>query len=45
MFDGALSHRDFLDSLAPDVTRHIARACAEIALSRRDALRELENSL
>jgi hypothetical protein len=45
MFDGTLPHRQFLDSMAPAVTRHIARACAEIALSRRDALLELERSL
>ncbi len=45
MFDGTLSHREFLNVLDVAVTRHIARACSEIAVSRRDALLELEASL
>jgi hypothetical protein len=45
MFNGTLSHRDFLSSMDAAMTRQITRACAEIALSRRDALLELEKSL
>jgi hypothetical protein len=45
MFGGTLSHRDFLSSMDAAMTRQITRACAEIALSRRDALLALEKTL
>jgi hypothetical protein len=45
MFDGQMSTRVFLQSLDRDMVRAIVRACAEIAVSRRDALLNLEQSL
>ena len=45
MFDGHVTSRAFLQSLDRDLVRTIVRACAEIAVSRRNALLELEQSL
>lgn len=45
MFDGHLPTHEFLRSLDRDMVRAIVRACAEIAVSRRDALLKLEQSL
>ena len=45
MFDGALTPLAFLQSLERNMVRAIASACSNIALSRRDALRELAQTL
>lgn len=45
MFDGTLEAEAFLRALDPDMVRAITHACARIAVSRRDALVSLEQSL
>jgi hypothetical protein len=45
MFAGELPAREFLSGLDREMVRAVARACAEIALSRRDALLALEKAL
>jgi hypothetical protein len=45
MFDGVLPPAQFLQALAPDMVRPILRGCANLALSRRDALYALEATL
>lgn len=45
MFDGQLTARAFLQTLDLDMVRAIIGACAEIAVSRKEALRALEHSL
>lgn len=45
MFAGLLSPQGFLQTLNRDMVCAIIRACAHIALSRSDALRELEHTL
>lgn len=45
MFDGVLAPKAFLQRLNRDMVCAILRACANIALSRRDALLALEQSL
>jgi hypothetical protein len=45
MFDGALHPKAFLQTLERDMVRAIIRACANIALSRKDALLALEQAL
>lgn len=45
MFDGALMPLAFLQSLDRNMVRAIADACSHIALSRREALRQLVQSL
>ena len=45
MFEGLMSPLEFLLTLDRDMVRAIARACARIALSRHDALLDLEKNL
>lgn len=45
MFDGTLEAPDFLRTLDRDMVRAITHACAQIAVSRRDALLSLEKNL
>ncbi len=45
MFNGAMSPQAFLGTLDSALVRAISHACAHIALSRAQALRELEQSL
>lgn len=45
MFDAGLAAPDFLRALDRDMVRAIIHACAQIAISRRDALLKLEDSL
>ncbi|WP_296490128.1 hypothetical protein [Rhodoferax sp.] len=45
MFDGHLSAREFLKSLDRNMVLAIVHACAQIAVSRRGALLELEQNL
>lgn len=45
MFDGTLEAPAFLRTLDRDMVRAITHACAQIAISRRDALLTLERSL
>lgn len=45
MFEGSLAAPAFLRTLDRDMVRAIIHACAQIAISRRDALHTLEDSL
>ena len=45
MFAGALPARDFLLGLNGELTRAVTSACAQIALSRREALLAQEQTL
>ena len=45
MFDGLISPFEFLNTLDRDMVRAVVRACAMIALSRREALLALEKTL
>lgn len=45
MFDGTLAAPAFLSALDRDMVRAITHACAQVAVSRRDALLALEKSL
>ena len=45
MFAGTLTHQQYLQSLEPSMVRSLARACAEIAMSRQGALLALAEAL